>query len=57
MGEKKPSTRHSRTSLSLTLAKFQAKQARREAQKAAKQDPILKKQIQDVSDLHMAVWH
>ncbi|KAK2025170.1 Snf7 family protein [Colletotrichum zoysiae] len=28
-------------------ARFQAKQARREAQKAAKQDPILKKQIQD----------
>jgi charged multivesicular body protein 1 len=29
-------------------ARFQAKQARREAQKAAKQDPILKKQIQDL---------
>ncbi|RYC53903.1 hypothetical protein CHU98_g12306, partial [Xylaria longipes] len=27
---------------------FQAKQARREAQKAAKQDPLLKKQIQDL---------
>lgn len=32
----------------LTLGQFQAKQARREAQKAAKQDPILKKQIQEV---------
>ncbi|KAI3557671.1 Snf7 family protein [Colletotrichum abscissum] len=32
----------------LTGTQFQAKQARREAQKAAKQDPILKKQIQDV---------
>ncbi|GJC97021.1 Snf7 family protein [Colletotrichum higginsianum IMI 349063] len=31
----------------LIRIKFQAKQARREAQKAAKQDPILKKQIQD----------
>jgi hypothetical protein len=31
------------------MVQFQAKQARREAQKAAKQDPILKKQIQDVS--------
>ncbi|KAM0198361.1 hypothetical protein ACHAPA_010938 [Fusarium lateritium] len=29
-------------------ARFQAKQARREAQKAAKQDPILKKQIQEL---------
>ncbi|KAM0450566.1 hypothetical protein ACHAPE_004109 [Trichoderma viride] len=29
-------------------ARFQAKQARREAQKAAKQDPVLKKQIQDL---------
>ncbi|KAI0384920.1 Snf7 family protein [Hypomontagnella monticulosa] len=29
-------------------ARFQAKQARREAQKAAKQDPLLKKQIQDL---------
>jgi charged multivesicular body protein 1 len=29
-------------------ARFQSKQARREAQKAAKQDPILKKQIQDL---------
>ncbi|ODA84135.1 hypothetical protein RJ55_02653 [Drechmeria coniospora] len=29
-------------------ARFQAKQARREAQKAAKQDPMLKKQIQDL---------
>lgn len=29
-------------------ARFQAKQARREAQKAAKQDPQLKKQIQDL---------
>ncbi|CEJ89557.1 Putative Vacuolar protein-sorting-associated protein 46 [[Torrubiella] hemipterigena] len=29
-------------------ARFQAKQARREATKAAKQDPILKKQIQDL---------
>ena len=29
-------------------ARFQAKQARREAVKAAKQDPILKKQIQDL---------
>ncbi|EGR49950.1 hypothetical protein MKX07_007985 [Trichoderma sp. CBMAI-0711] len=29
-------------------ARFQAKQARREAQKAAKQDPILRKQIQDL---------
>lgn len=29
-------------------ARFQAKQARREASKAAKQDPILKKQIQDL---------
>lgn len=29
-------------------ARFQAKQARREAQKAAKQDPIFKKQIQDL---------
>lgn len=30
------------------LPQFQAKQARREAQKAAKQDPLLKKQIQDL---------
>lgn len=30
------------------LKQFQAKQARREAQKAAKQDPQLKKQIQDL---------
>ncbi|OTB04753.1 hypothetical protein M426DRAFT_320612 [Hypoxylon sp. CI-4A] len=29
-------------------ARFQAKQARREATKAAKQDPLLKKQIQDL---------
>ncbi|KAI1434157.1 Snf7 family protein [Xylaria sp. CBS 124048] len=29
-------------------ARFQAKQARREAQKAAKQDPLLKKQIQEL---------
>ncbi|KAL7922817.1 hypothetical protein TGAM01_v202246 [Trichoderma gamsii] len=29
-------------------ARFQAKQARREAQKAAKQDPVLKKQIQEL---------
>lgn len=29
-------------------ARFQAKQARREATKAAKQDPVLKKQIQDL---------
>ncbi|POR36334.1 Vacuolar protein-sorting-associated protein 46 [Tolypocladium paradoxum] len=29
-------------------ARFNAKQARREAQKAARQDPILKKQIQDL---------
>jgi charged multivesicular body protein 1 len=29
-------------------ARFQAKQARREAQKAAKQDPLLRKQIQDL---------
>ncbi|KAI0130304.1 Snf7 family protein [Xylariales sp. AK1849] len=29
-------------------ARFQAKQARREAQKAAKQDPVLRKQIQDL---------
>ncbi|PHH90991.1 hypothetical protein CDD83_2012 [Cordyceps sp. RAO-2017] len=29
-------------------ARFQAKQARREAQKAAKQDPALRKQIQDL---------
>ncbi|KAI1263470.1 Snf7 family protein [Xylariaceae sp. FL1019] len=29
-------------------ARFQAKQARREAQKAGKQDPLLKKQIQDL---------
>lgn len=29
-------------------ARFQAKQARREAQKASKQDPILKKQIQEL---------
>lgn len=29
-------------------ARFQAKQARREAQKAAKQDPALKKQIQEL---------
>lgn len=29
-------------------ARFNAKQARREAQKAAKQDPILKKQIQEL---------
>jgi charged multivesicular body protein 1 len=30
------------------LPQFQAKQARREAQKAAKQDPLLRKQIQDL---------
>ncbi|KAI0856028.1 Snf7 family protein [Xylaria cubensis] len=30
------------------VQQFQAKQARREAQKAAKQDPLLKKQIQDL---------
>jgi charged multivesicular body protein 1 len=29
-------------------ARFQAKQARREAQKAAKQDPVLKKEIQEL---------
>ncbi|KAI0171467.1 hypothetical protein LQW54_004619 [Pestalotiopsis sp. IQ-011] len=29
-------------------ARFQAKQARKEAQKAAKQDPLLRKQIQDL---------
>ncbi|KOS19573.1 Vacuolar protein-sorting-associated protein 46 [Escovopsis weberi] len=29
-------------------ARFQAKQARREAQKASKQDPVLRKQIQDL---------
>jgi hypothetical protein len=33
----------------LTIEQFNAKQARREAQKAAKQDNELKKQIQNVS--------
>jgi charged multivesicular body protein 1 len=34
--------------LTCAAYQFQAKQARREAQKAAKQDPLLKKQIQDL---------
>lgn len=39
------------TEIRLTIGtgvQFQAKQARREAQKAAKQDPILRKQIQEL---------
>lgn len=41
-------TSNATQSLTPHLLQFQAKQARREAQKAAKQDPLLKKQIQDL---------